>query len=77
MHSKRTRNNANLGVCKEIIHNIRSAGGGLTDGRVTEAELLKQESVVPKHVCGVSGTRERRDRISLGIMVISSRYGLV
>ena len=69
MHSKHTRNNTNLGVCKVIVHDTSSASGGLSDGRMTEAEMLEQESVVAKHVCGVLGTRERRDGVSLVIVL--------
>ena len=37
---------------------------------MTETELLKQESIVTKHVCGLPRAREGRDGVSLGIAVI-------
>jgi len=37
---------------------------------MTETKLLEQESVITKHVRGFLHTRERRDRVSLGIVVI-------
>jgi len=70
-------NNTNLGVCNVICHYAHSASGGLSNGRVPETELLEQERVVTKHVCGTLCTHERRDRVSLGIVVIRISYNLV
>jgi len=44
---------------------------------MTKAKLLEQESVITKLVCGFLRTRERRDRVSLGIVAIRPYYNLV
>ena len=40
------KNNTNRSVYKEIVHDIHIARQCLNDGRVTELELLEQESII-------------------------------
>ena len=44
---------------------------------MAEAELLDQESTVTEQGSGVLCTRERRDRVNLGIEAVRPRDGLV
>ena len=74
---QRARNNTNLGVCKVICHHAYGASRGLSKRRVPETELLKQERVVTKHVCGTLRTHKRRHRVSLGSAVIGMSCNLV
>ena len=63
-------NNTDRGVCQVIGHDGPSASRDLSDRRVTESELLKQESVLAEHAGDLFRTLERRDRVSLGIAVV-------
>ena len=71
------RNNANLRVYKVIHHYVQSANGGLSNGRVSEVELLKQESGITKHIYGILRAREWCDTVVLGIVAIRISYNLV
>ena len=65
--------NTNRGVDEVIVHNAHSARRDLSDARVTVAKLFEQESVVAKHVGGIFRTCERRDRVSLRIIIVVVR----
>jgi hypothetical protein len=67
----------NRGVCEVVGHDAQCAGRDLSDRRVAERELLDQESVVTEQAGGVLGTRERRDRVSLGIAAVRLWNNLV
>ena len=70
-------NNTNLGVCDVIEHDAQGASRILSEARVAEAHLLDQESIVTEDVGGILRVHERGDRVSLGIVVVRSRNGLV
>ena len=64
------RGDTNRGGCDVIEHDAHSATRGLSEARVTGAELFDQVSIVAKHCGGILRIRIRRDRVSLGITVI-------
>ena len=67
----------NRGVCEVVDHDAQSARRDLGERRVAESELLNQESVVAEQAGSVLGTRERRDRVSLGIAAVRLWNNLV
>ena len=66
-----------LGVCEVIEHDAQSARRILSETRVTEAELLDQESVITEDVGGIFCVHEWCDRVSLKIVVVRLWSGLV
>ena len=52
-------------IYKVAVHNIPGANRVLSEGRVTESELLEQESIVTKQSRRMFRTRKRRDRVGL------------
>jgi len=67
-----TWNNTNLGVYEEVGYDALGASRGLSETRVTEADLLKQESITTtENCCGTLRASVRRDWVSLeGVMVL-------
>jgi len=61
----------NRSVCDETANNAHSARRDLSEGRVTEAKLLDQESIVRTEQIGcASRICERRDGVNLEIAVV-------
>ena len=70
-HTRRSiRDDTNRGVFKVIGHDTHGARRDLSERRVAKPELLDQEGVVAEQAGGVSCTRERRDRVKLGIVAV-------
>ena len=66
-----TCNNTNLGVCEEVCYDALSASGGLSETRVTEGNLLEQESITTEYRCCALRARVRCDWVSLeGVVVL-------
>ena len=65
-----TRNNTDRGVYDIIDHDANSATRVLSETRVTEAQLLDQESIVTEQVGSILCAHERRDRVSLRTIVV-------
>jgi len=71
------RNNTNRRGCEVVEHDAQSASRGLSKARVTEPDLLEQVSIVTEHGGGIPRIRERRDGVSLGIVVVRQMNHLV
>ena len=61
-------NNTNRGGRKVAEHEAHGASRGLGEARVTEPDLLEQESIVTEHRGGTLRICVRRDRVSLEIV---------
>ena len=57
------------GICKVVANGAHSARRDLSEGSVTEAKLFDQECIVTEQVGCFFGIPERRDRVSLWIVV--------
>ena len=61
-------NNTNRGGCEVAENEAHGASRGLGEARVTEPDLLEQESIVTEHRGGILRICVRRDRVSLEIL---------
>ena len=72
MYSQDEVSNGTNGRVRDVFnHHSQSASRELSEGRVTEANLLEQESIVPEYVGCPFRTHERGDRIGLGIVEVT------